>query len=126
MTTLKRVLVVEDNELVSEVLKALLDERYEVVCASAIAHALAEIAAQPIDAVVLDYYLRDGNGTLVAECAERAGVPIIWMTGDLAAIDALTAQRHAVLTKPFHCRELLEALAKAMREETALVALDAH
>ena len=44
MTPRPRVLVVEDDALVSEVLRAILDEHYEVVCAASAKEALAELA----------------------------------------------------------------------------------
>src|SRR5579859_152608 len=101
MTALPRILVVEDDDMVGEILKVMLDECYDVASVAEVRRALAEIAAQPINVVLLDYNLPDACGEDVAECAGRAGVPVVWMTGDLAAADALTAQHHAVLTKPF-------------------------
>ncbi len=115
MTARARILVVEDNEIVSETLGILLGVHdYDVICAADVGKALAAIAAHPVDVVLLDYCLGDRTGRPVAERAERAGVPIVWMTGDPSALDTLAAQRHALLAKPFHTHELLAALADAM------------
>ena len=106
-----RVLVVEDEELVSEVLRDVLDEHYEVVCAAGVREPLAELASRRADAVLLDYSLPDGNGS---EVAGRAGAPVVWMTGDPRAPSALGEGSGLLLAKPFGVAAVLGALAEVL------------
>jgi DNA-binding NtrC family response regulator len=103
--------VVEDDALVSEVLRAILDEHYEVVCAASAKEALAELAHRRADAVLLDYCLPGGGGR---DLAERAGAPVVWMTGHPDAIRALREDSRPLLPKPFDASAVLGTLAETL------------
>ncbi len=79
-----RVLVVDDNLGLLEILKlALGEEHYEVLTASSVAQALAVLKAHAIDLVVLDYCLPDGSGSDVLQITKREwpSLPVIVITG---------------------------------------------
>lgn len=114
MSARPRVLLVEDDELITCVLQEFLDEEYEVSCASTAEQALAEIAGHPVDLVLLDFHLSDGNGRKVAEQSIDVSVPVIWMTGDPEAARHVLAGSHVLLTKPFGVSLLQKTLAEAL------------
>ena len=107
---LPRVLIVEDDDLVSTVLCEMLDEDYEVLSATTVEAAFAVLASQRIDVVLLDYNLPGGCGKAVAD---QAQVPIVWMSGDHNAAQRVGTDSRVFLSKPFHVEHVLEALAKA-------------
>ena len=108
-----RVLIVEDDAMISLVLADLLDELgCSVVGPSPqveAALALVEEQAPTLDAVLLDLRLGSALAYPVAEALVARGVPFAFMTGaDLARVDARFAAV-PVLGKPFELEEL-EAL----------------
>jgi len=104
------ILVVEDDESVGDVICEILEGKYEVTRAAAMGTALAELARQPIDALLLDYHLSDGCGRSVAEYAAQARIPTIWMTGDPNALAGLGCSPQFTLPKPFGMGDLLDML----------------
>jgi CheY-like chemotaxis protein len=79
-----RILYVEDNELVREIMTELLtqDRRQIVACATA-KQALSEFAREPFDAVITDVGLPDMSGIELARgiLELKPGVPIILASG---------------------------------------------
>jgi DNA-binding NtrC family response regulator len=114
MSLRPRVLLVEDDELVSYTLREILDEDYEISCVATAEQALAEIAGHRIDVVLLDYRLSDGNGQRVAESSTEASMPVIWMTGDPEAVRGVLGGSHRLLAKPFGVSVLRRTLADAL------------
>jgi|SRR4051794_14506315 len=110
-----RVLLVENEVTISDILCEVLSETYEVVCASKADEALSVLACQRIDVVLLDYYLIGENAQGVAERASEAEVPIVWMSGDPDIIDTLVRSSHFMMAKPFGIQQMLDTLAKARR-----------
>ena len=108
-----RVLVVEDEALISEMLNDALSDDYEVVCADNVAQALSAIRDQRIDVILLDAYLHGETGAAVGKHAEQTEVPLIWMTGDPDALVNLGVDASIVLRKPFDLQRLSETIAKA-------------
>jgi DNA-binding response OmpR family regulator len=102
-----RVLLVEDDELVSEMLCGVLEEYYDVVAVATPTEALAQLDAAQIDLLLLDYNLGGGTGGPVMQQAEACGVPMIWMTGDPDALKIAGFAHHAVLAKPFRIDDAL-------------------
>jgi DNA-binding NtrC family response regulator len=113
MKACPRVLVVDDDELVSEMLSFALSESYQVVCAADIAQALAVLKGLRIDVVLADLRLRGESGLTVNAQAERMKVPLVWMTGDPDALAELGLHSAMVLPKPFDLQHVFDALAKA-------------
>lgn len=111
-----RILVVEDEYLVAEHIAFMLEDMgYEVVGpVPTIEEAIALIASEALDCVLLDANL-DGKSSapIAAELASRS-VPFVVVTGygdlKLATADLDTAPR---VTKPFSAKDLAATLAGA-------------
>jgi signal transduction histidine kinase len=110
---LLKVLVVDDDEGVREILKRTLQMRgYVVETASDGLQAMAALATNGVDLVLLDICMpgRDGLSVL-SELQERGpGPPVIVMTGSTSPEDIEEAIRRGARTclqKPFELRQLL-------------------
>jgi two-component system response regulator CpxR len=114
MSLRHRVLLVEDNKMLTDLLREILDEDYEVVCAGTVEQALVEIAGHPTDLVLLDFSLSDGDGQKVAEYSSRVSVPVIWMTGDPEAVRNILGNSQILLAKPFGIPVLRKTLAETL------------
>ena len=110
-----RVLLVEDETTICDFLCESLSKDYEVVCVSRVDEALLVFARQRIDVVLLDRYLVDGNAQIIAQRADRAEIPVVWMPGDPYVIDTLVQTSHFMMAKPFGVQQMLNMLAKARR-----------
>ena len=107
-----RVLVVDVEPQILRALRTSLHGAgYEVETAETAEGALAALAANPPDAVVLDLVLPDGSGTAVCrELRTWSSVPVIVLSviGDEAEkVAALDAGADDYVTKPFGIDELL-------------------
>lgn len=101
-----RVLVIDDHEDSSEMLKLLLgEENYEVTVAITIEDALTLARSQEFDLYVLDKNLPDGSGLdlCIRLIALTPGVPCIFYSGDAYEVhrsEALAAGADAYVAKP--------------------------
>ncbi len=101
-----RVLIIDDHEDTSEMLKLLLkEEDYEVTIAVTVKEAVHLAAAQEFDLYVLDKHLPDGSGLdLCAQLNELTpGVPCIFYSGDayeVHRLEAMAAGADAYVAKP--------------------------
>lgn len=112
--TLRHVFIVEDSALVTDALELLLEEAgYRVTIARSIADATSHFADSPVDVLLLDLGLPDGDGLgLLDALRDRTLLPdaIFALTGH---DDATTRQRcvakgcSGVLVKPVPIAELL-------------------
>ena len=107
-------LIVEDNELVTDALRILFEESgRRVSVAHSVADAIQVGENDPPDLLLLDMRLPDGEGLEVVRSLARKGVrpkATIALTGqdDPAVVDRCTAAGcSAVLLKPVATRELL-------------------
>ena len=119
-----RVLVVDDEPQILRALRtSLRGAGYEVETAETAEEALAALAANPPDAVVLDLVLPDGSGTEVCrELRTWSSAPVIVLSvvGDEAEkVAALDAGADDYVTKPFGVDELLARLRAALRRADA-------
>ncbi len=113
----KRILIVEDNGLVGEVIADAIAEAggcpIGPVLTENEALDLIDHEGKAPDAAVLDVDL-DGSSFHVAERLRRLGVPFIFATGNAKEIpDAFRAA--PVCEKPYTARSLLRALESALR-----------
>ena len=120
-----RILVVDDEPNILDVVSmALRYQGFEVASASTGSEALAQVAAFRPDLMVLDVMLPDMEGFDVAERlgAQRAGVPIVFLTARDATPDkirGLTAGGDDYVTKPFSLEELVARIRAILRRTGA-------
>lgn len=116
-----RVLVVDDDRAVRDSLRRSLEfNGYDVALATDGADALARIAQQPPDAVVMDVMMPRLNGIETTRALREAGndLPILVLTardsvGD--RVEGLDAGADDYLAKPFALEELLARLRALLR-----------
>jgi DNA-binding NtrC family response regulator len=118
----ERVLLIDDDPGVSEVIGLLLErEGYGVQSAGTVKEAIGRVEAGELDVVVTDLKLPDGTGLEVigAIRARRPGLPIIMITSYSSmesAILALRAGAADYVIKPFNNDEFLRAVARALHK----------
>ena len=106
-----RLLIVEDEPLVAfDNEHFLQDEDFEIVgTVDRASDAKALIAGgAPIDLVLVDISLAEGNGIDVARAAHEQGIAAMFVTGDCPAGGETVA--HGCLSKPYAQRTLLAAI----------------
>jgi len=123
MSNGKRVLLVDDDETLCEMLceQLQLHEEFVTVSADSGAKALELAKADYFDVVILDVGLPDMDGREVCRLLRRAGVksPIIMLTGadtDADTILGLDAGANDYVTKPFKLGVLLARLRAHIRQ----------
>ena len=114
------VLVVEDNTDIVIGLQDLLEhDGYGVTVAGTCAAAIALIAQQRFNAILLDLTLPDGDGLEVLKDVQRrdASLPVIIITAHIAqerTVGSLGKGAFAYLTKPYNREELRQTLLRAI------------
>lgn len=106
-----RLLIVEDEPLVAfDTEHFLTEEGFSIVATTdSVAEAIAHIGGRkPIDLVLVDLGLRDGDGADVAQAAQAKGVPVLIVTG--RRLDEVEAIGLGCLSKPYPQRDLLRAI----------------
>ena len=114
MAIRKRILVVEDEILISMMLEESLEALgHDLVgTETSVEGALAKIASQELDGAVVDRWLRgDQKSDAVARLLKERGIPFIVATGDTLALDD-AFKDGVILRKPFSIDELEVALQK--------------
>jgi len=110
------VLVIDDEEIMREVLEALLTrEGYEVRLASSGAEGIALARSLPFDAAVVDVMMPGLNGLQTLEELKKLDVdlPVIMITAFASVETAIGAMKHGAfdyITKPFKNDEVLGVL----------------
>ncbi len=115
-----RILVVEDDPAIRDVLRALLEsERFRFAEAATAARAGIEARAHKPDLLLVDLGLPDGDGlTVIRNVREWSPVPILVLSARTAEdqkIAALDAGADDYVTKPFSAPELLARVRAALR-----------
>jgi two-component system, OmpR family, response regulator MprA len=118
-----RVLVVDDDQAVRSAIARALRADYDVSEAVDGADALAQQAAQPVDAIVLDVMMPEVDGIAVCRTLRRRGdqTPILVVTARDAIsdrVDGLDAGADDYLVKPFAVEELRARLRALLRRVT--------
>ncbi len=120
----RRLLLVEDDRVLrSALLEALSVEGYELKTAASLADARAQLQhalpGEPIDLIVLDLSLPDGDGqSLLAQVRRSSNTPVIVISAREAEgqkIQLLDQGADDYLVKPFGIGELLARLRVALR-----------
>ena len=120
----KKILIVEDEESIRELVCILLTARgYEVRGVADGQAALDAVAEEPPDLVLLDIMLPELGGfevcRLIKETAETQHIPVIMLTAkksleDLARGEEVGADWY--ITKPFKTSTVIEAIQKFLNE----------
>jgi len=116
-----KVLIVEDNGLMAQMITAaLVRKKFNVTVVSDGQSALDHLTAYDFDAVVLDLRLRGESGLQVLTRARKNGLktPVLILSGDLETetkVATLQAGADDYLTKPFKADELAARLTAIIR-----------
>ena len=108
---MKRVLIVEDELIIADILEeVLVDDGFEVCgIARGVQEALTLAEQHSPELAVVDVQLIDGQGTdLAPVLIQRFGTGIIYTTGNIEAV--INAVGHACLRKPFRLAWIKQAL----------------
>ena len=123
MSTVKKILVVDDDEALrsSLVEQLALYEEFECAEATCAAAGVEHARGEHVDLVILDVGLPDMDGREACRLMRRAGVkaPIIMLTGadtDSDAILGLEAGANDYVTKPFRFGVLLARIRAHLRQ----------
>ena len=114
MATAKKILLVEDEPLISMMLEDFLDilDREAAGSADCCAAALALLDKGGIDAAILDVNLRGGETSWpIAERLRDLGIPFILATGGSDDMIDPAFRDRPVLSKPFTLESVEQALA---------------
>jgi YesN/AraC family two-component response regulator len=114
-----RVLAVDDDPSVLDVIHLLLDDRYEVMTAPDGETALRCLLSEPVDLVLLDVVIEGLDGITLLQQMRRGGmdVPVVVVSAINTAWTAAAAMRLGAvdyITKPFDDAELLDAVDAAV------------
>ena len=118
---MRDILIAEDNALLAKgICTALKSERYRVRHVADGAAALAAIAEQRPDMLVLDIMMPNTDGITVCRTIRRtdAHLPILMLTArglDSQKVEGLSAGADDYLTKPFSIAELIARIAALLR-----------
>jgi len=113
----KRILVVEDDEILREViLEEFVSSECIVLSAISGIQAIEKIKVEtPFDAIVTDVQMPDGDGVYLLDQIKKLNLPksplIIMVSGfsDLPTEELIKKGANVVLSKPFELNELIEA-----------------
>ena len=120
-----RVLIVEDDTSIRDLLKTILSrDGYGIDLAMDGNEAIAALAKNPFDAILLDLMMPKTNGYEVIDhvASTKLGVPIVIATAAVKQIDNSRIDRNvvvAVIKKPFDIDEVRDAVADAVKSRTA-------
>jgi CheY-like chemotaxis protein len=121
-STAERVLVVEDDEPLADLIRIILEgEGYHVVRAATGSEALRELAAQPIHAVLLDLALPDMDGRRMLRSIRASpstrDLPAVVVSGYVHDVEP--GPGTVVLGKPVDITALTDALHLLLRASAA-------
>jgi DNA-binding response OmpR family regulator len=107
----KRVLLVEDEEEIAEILALMLrGEGYVVDTAGTLEQARQRLRSVRYALVNTDLRLPDGDGLEIADCAADLGARTSILSGYVLQLSSAAADRHEVLMKPMRPSEFVAAV----------------
>lgn len=122
----ERILIVEDDADMRELLEEILAEDFEIVAAANGRFALAHVEneQEQIDLIVTDVQMPElkGDELLMKVRERRADVPVIVITafGSVEnAVEMVKKGAYSYLTKPFATKDLLEVIRAALKQTEA-------
>jgi len=115
-STNRTVLIVEDEALIAMSIEMQLqDLGFETISVASIAEAQAAIDTRPLDLVILDYSLRNGEKTTsIAETLHQRRVPFVVCSGSQFNDVATIFEGVTVLPKPYSDELLANAVSSAL------------
>ncbi len=124
---MKKVLVIEDEQSIRNVLRVTLEAHdYLIVEAVNAAEGLEKLLLEIPDIILLDLGLPDKNGiVLIQEIRQLSKLPIVVLTvqdSDSDKVEALDGGANDYITKPFSVPELLVRMRVALRHSPNAVA----
>ena len=115
----KILLVEDDKSIVTNLCEFLTGEGYEVKSAPGQAGALALLADNRFDLVLLDISLSDGNGFTVCSAIKKEyGIPVIFLTAsgdEYSTVTGFELGADDYIAKPFRPRELVTRIKNILR-----------
>ncbi len=115
----KRILIVDDEPQIGEVLSAYLQrEGFETIVRETVAGAAAELEGGLPDLLILDITLPDGSGLDILRSIQEHGVPVILLTARADEVDRIVGLELGAddyVTKPFSAREVVARVRAVMR-----------
>lgn len=109
---MRKILVIEDDAAICELLKVFLEEEgYQVVCLESALEALKLLNGKTFDLVTLDLHLPLMGGNEFLQRLEQSGpkIPVIVITADPDKLKRNTLVK-SVVTKPFNLDYLSHAI----------------
>jgi DNA-binding response OmpR family regulator len=111
----KRILLVEDEPLIQQLLThTLISAGYDVDVAMTAEEAWAHLDVHRYAAVIADWRLPDGDGSLIADWAADQGSYTFLMSGYLFQMPGGRAERHETLMKPIRPSEIVAAVERSI------------
>lgn len=110
MTEMHRILIVEDDPLVSEVIAAALGDTYPTTVAETAEAAMVLLRSREFRLMLLDCTLPGGMDTELVPEADRLGTAVVLMSGDPERVASLTDRPRPFLLKPFTLGTLLDTV----------------
>ncbi len=107
-----RLLVVEDDPVMSRMLAATLTSVGGVVVgpATTLASALRAAEFETFDGALLDFNLGNERSLAVAEVLKRRGIPFLFVTGSEPALIEVACPNQQVMQKPVMLVDLIAAI----------------
>lgn len=117
---MRKILLVEDNEIIAKGLKYLLEqEKFDIKIAKNIVEAKTMIKKQKFDLYLLDITLPDGDGYEICQYVKKQkDVPVIFLTAkdeELNVVQGLDMGADDYIIKPFRNRELISRIKSVLR-----------
>ena len=120
----KRILIVDDEEIVVDLLTAILtDQGFEVDFALDAASALVKVRESIFDAAILDFNLPDMNGLMlhreIRQMDEELAANTLFASGVEQSeknLDYYTSYGKGFISKPFEVQEVLSAVNRLLEE----------
>ena len=110
MSEQNRILVVEDDPLVSEVITAALDDTYRITVVDNASAAVDLLQDREFRLMLLDCTLPGGVDINLIPEADKAGTAVVLMSGDPGRMAKLTEQPLPFVLKPFSLSGLIDTV----------------
>lgn len=114
MGEMSHVLVVEDDPLVSEVIAAAFEDQFRTTIVATAAEALRVLQGGDVRLMLLDCTLPGGLDKDLIPASDRAGAPVVLMSGDRGRIEQIVDRPRPFVLKPFTLSSLIETVEKAL------------